>query len=168
MKRILLTMGAFCFACGLADAHGDAAPRGDAAAHAAHGAAPAKKMQKPWGIEGDPKAVARTVEITARDEMRFAPSAITVAEGETVRFVVRNDGKLMHELVIGTKQELDAHAAQMAKSQEMAHDGPYMTHVAPGAAGEIVWTFNRPGRFDIPGAATEYPIGSTDLGLLET
>ena len=148
MKRIPMTMGALFFACGFAHAHGDAAPRGDAAAHAAHGTAPAKKIQKPWGIPGDPKAVARTVEVTARDEMRFAPSAITVAQGETVRFVVRNDGKLMHELVIGTKQELDAHAAAMAKAQGMVHEEPYMTHVAPGESGEIVWTFNRPGRFD--------------------
>jgi uncharacterized cupredoxin-like copper-binding protein len=54
----------------------------------------------------------------------------------------------MHELVIGTKKALDAHAAAMAKSPAMAHDEPYMTHVAPGEAGEIVWTFNRPGRFE--------------------
>ena len=148
MKRIPMMMSAAVFACGVVHAHGDAAPRGDAAAHAGHGATPARKAQKPWGIQGDPNAAARTIEITARDEMRFAPSAIAVAQGETVRFVVRNDGKLMHELVIGTKQELDAHAAAMAKSQEMAHEEAYMTHVAPGESGEIVWRFNRPGRFD--------------------
>jgi uncharacterized cupredoxin-like copper-binding protein len=151
MKWILMTMSAAFFACGVEYAQGEAVPHGDAAPHAA---APAKKNQKPWGIHGDPKAVARTIEIMASDEMRFAPSAITVAQGETVRFVVRNDGKLMHELVIGTKQELDAHAAAMAKpramakSHEMTHDDAYMTHVAPGESGEIVWTFNRPGRFD--------------------
>jgi len=154
MKRIAMAIAAACLAGGLAYAHGDAAApgstpgHGDTAAHGTHGAAPAKHVQTPWGVAGDSKAATRTIEITTRDEMRFAPSAFRVAQGETVRLLVRNDGKLMHELVIGTKKALDAHAAAMAKSSAMAHDEPYMTHVAPGAAGEIVWTFNRPGQFD--------------------
>src|SRR6476659_5008452 len=120
MKRIAMAIAAAFLTGGIAHAHGDAAAHGDAtshgdtAAHGGHGTAPAKKTQKPWGVAGDPKAVKRTVEIATRDEMRFSPSAIQVAQGETVRLVVRNDGKLMHELVIGTKKELDAHAATMA------------------------------------------------------
>jgi len=151
MKRIAMAIAAACLAGGLAHAHGDAAVPGGTAGHgatASHGAPPAKRAQTPWGVSGDSKAVTRTIEISTRDEMRFAPSAFRVAQGETVRLLVRNDGKLMHELVIGTKKALDAHAAAMAKSSAMAHDEPYMTHVAPGEAGEIVWTFNRPGRFD--------------------
>ena len=148
MKRIAMAIAAAFLAGGLAHAHGDTAAHSGTAGHGAQGAAPAKKTQQLWGVAGDPKAVARTIEITTWDEMRFAPSAIRVAQGETVRLVVRNEGKLMHELVIGTKKDLDAHAAAMAKSSAMAHDEPYMTHVAPGEAGEIVWTFNRPGRFD--------------------
>ena len=153
MKRIAMAIAA-CLAGGLAYAHGDAAApggtagQGDTIAHGAHVAAPAKRAQTPWGLAGDSQAATRTIEITTRDEMRFAPSAFRVAQGETVRLLVRNDGKLMHELVIGTKKALDAHAAAMAKSPAMAHDEPYMTHVAPGEAGEIVWTFNRPGRFE--------------------
>jgi len=151
MKRIAMAIAAACLAGGLAHAHGDAAVPGGTAGHgatASHGAPPAKRAQTPWGVSGDSKAVTRTIEISTRDEMRFAPSAFRVAQGETVRLLVRNDGKLMHELVIGTKKALDAHAVAMAKSSAMAHDEPYMTHVAPGEAGEIVWTFNRPGRFD--------------------
>jgi uncharacterized cupredoxin-like copper-binding protein len=49
--------------------------------------------------------------------------------------------------VIGTQQALDEHAALMLKFPNMAHDEPYMAHVAPGKAGEIVWTFNRAGDF---------------------
>ena len=45
------------------------------------------------------------------DSMRFTPASITVAEGETVRLVVKNDGKLMHEFVLGTKEAHEAHAA---------------------------------------------------------
>ena len=80
--------------------------------------------------------------------MRFTPARLEVREGETVRFVVRNDGRTMHEFVIGTKAENDAHAALMMKFPDMEHDEPWMAHVPPGQAGEIVWTFNRAGEFD--------------------
>jgi uncharacterized cupredoxin-like copper-binding protein len=111
-------------------------------------AAPAKKEQKAWGIGGDAKSVKRTIEVTMTDNMRFSPDRIDVKQGETVKFVVKNAGKVMHEMVIGTKKDLDEHAAMMVKHPGMEHDEPYMTHVAAGKAGEIVWTFNRPGDFD--------------------
>jgi len=38
------------------------------------------------------------------DEMRFEPAAIDVTAGETIRFVHRNVGKVMHEMVIGTRR----------------------------------------------------------------
>ena len=107
-----------------------------------------KKEQKPWGIAGEPKAVKRTVEITMSDAMRFTPDVVEVKQGETVRFVVRNAGKQMHELVIGTRKELDEHSAMMAKYTGMEHDEPYMAHVGPGKKGELVWHFNRAGDFD--------------------
>lgn len=107
-----------------------------------------KKEQKPWGIAGDPKAVKRTVEITMTDNMRFSSDNIEVRQGETVKFVVKNAGKMMHEMVIGTKKDLDEHAAMMVKFPGMEHDEPYMTHVAAGKVGEIVWNFNRAGDFD--------------------
>lgn len=107
-----------------------------------------KKEQKPWGIAGEPKAVKRTVEITMSDAMRFTPDVVEVKQGETVRFVVKNAGKQLHELVIGTKKELDEHAALMVKFTGMEHDEPYMAHVGPGKKGELVWHFNRAGDFD--------------------
>ena len=64
-----------------------------------------------------------------------------------MRFTVRNRGRLLHEFVIGTQQALDEHAALMLKFPNLAHDEPYMAHVAPGQTGEIVWTFNRVGGF---------------------
>ena len=105
------------------------------------------KEQKDWGIAGDAKAVQRTLRVTMSDQMRFTPSQFTVKVGDTVRLVIRNEGKLMHELVIGTPQELEAHAALMVKFPDMEHDEPYMAHVPPGQSGELVWTFNRPGEF---------------------
>jgi uncharacterized cupredoxin-like copper-binding protein len=107
-----------------------------------------KKEQKAWGIAGDAKAAKRTVDVGMLDTMRFTPDKLEVREGETVRFRVRNSGKVMHEFVIGTKAENDKHAELMLKFPEMEHDEPYMAHVGPGKTGEIVWTFNRPGDFD--------------------
>jgi uncharacterized cupredoxin-like copper-binding protein len=117
----------------------------------AHGnkAEPVRKEQKPWGIAGDAAAAKRTIEITMSDAMRFTPSTIEVKQGEVVKFVIRNGGKMMHELVIGTKKELDEHAALMLKFPNMEHDEPYMAHVAAGKKSDLIWNFNRPGEFDI-------------------
>ena len=144
----LAALTGLTLAAGTAIAHG-------AAAHKAKSPAPLKKEQKDWGIAGDAKAVTRTIEVHMSDAMRFTPALIEVRAGETVRLMHRNDGKVLHEFVLGTKPELDAHAALMLKFPNMEHDEPYMAHVAPGKTGEIVWTFNRAGEFDfaclIPG-----------------
>ncbi|SFC49200.1 Uncharacterized copper-binding protein, cupredoxin-like subfamily [Polaromonas sp. OV174] len=114
------------------------------------GAKPAavKKEQKEWGVAGDAKSVTRTVTLTMDDNMRFTPDKLAFKQGETVRFVIRNQGKLRHEMVIGTRQDLEAHAAMMAKFPTMEHDEPYMAHVAAGKQQDLVWTFNRAGEFD--------------------
>lgn len=104
--------------------------------------------QKDWGIAGQARQVQRTITLNMTDAMRFTPDRIAVRQGETVRLRVRNSGRVMHELVIGTPQELAAHAEMMRKHPGMEHDEPYMTHVAPGKTGEIIWTFNRAGEFE--------------------
>lgn len=111
-------------------------------------AGPVRKEQKDWGIAGDAQRVGRTIQLTMTDTMRFSPERIEVKQGETVRFVIVNTGKMLHEMVIGTRKELDAHAALMAKFPTMEHDEPYQAHVAAGKAGELVWNFNRAGDFD--------------------
>jgi uncharacterized cupredoxin-like copper-binding protein len=131
-------IAAVCALAAPAYAHGDAST---------HAAGPVKKEQKPWGIAGDAKAVSRTVRITMLDTMRFSPDRVEVKLGETVRFAHRNAGQQLHEFVIGTREENDAHAALMVKFPGMEHAEPYMAHVAAGKAGEIVWRFNRPGEF---------------------
>ena len=107
-----------------------------------------KKEQKAWGIAGDAKAVKRTITLAMTDNMRFTPDKIEVNEGDTIKLVMQNTGKVMHEMVIGTKKELEEHAALMVKFPGMEHDEPYMAHVGPGKTGEIIWTFNRAGNFD--------------------
>ena len=107
------------------------------------------------GIAAEPKAATRTVTLRMSDQMRFTPDVVEIKLGQTVRLDIRNDGKMLHELVIGTVKELEAHAALMLKFPNMEHDEPYMAHVAAGKRGAIVWTFNRPGDFEfaclIPG-----------------
>ena len=119
-------------------AHGDKHPQSPGAV---------VKEQKAWGIAGDPRPDLRTIHVAMNDDMRFTPASITVDEGETVRIAVKNDGRLMHEFVLGTKEVHDEHAALMLKFPNMEHDEPYMVHVPPGRTGEIVWTFNRAGEF---------------------
>lgn len=114
----------------------------------AHHATPAIQEQQDWGIAGEAKDVQRTIMLTMSDDMRFTPSRIEVRQGETVRLRVRNSGKLMHELVLGTPRGLAAHAEMMMKHPGMEHDEPWMAHVAPGMTGDIVWTFNRAGEFE--------------------
>lgn len=103
--------------------------------------------QYAWGREGDAGKVARTIRVDMADTMRFSPDHVRVKRGETVKFVVRNTGKVMHEMVIGTQEELEKHAEMMKKHPGMEHDAPYMAHVAPGGRQDIVWTFDKPGTF---------------------
>ena len=111
-------------------------------------AGPVKKEQKDWGIAGNAKAGMRTVEFRMTDNMRFTPDKIEVKQGETVKLIIKNSGAVMHEFVLGTKKELEKHAALMLKFPNMEHDEPYMAHVPAGKTAEIIWTFNRPGNFD--------------------
>ncbi len=98
----------------------------------------------PAGEPGDPSKVSRTIEITMADNMRFTPSFVRVKRGETVRFLVSNQGKLEHELVIGTLKELKEHAAMMREMPEMAHSDENMVTVKPisygGSRAEDPWT----------------------------
>jgi len=114
--------------------------------HAA--AAPVAAGQTAWGVAGTLAQVNRTVTLDMTDSMRFTPDKLTFQEGDTVRFVVRNTGRMLHEMVIGTPDELAKHAAMMARFPNMEHDEAYMVHVDPGKTGEIVWHFNRAGSIE--------------------
>ena len=103
--------------------------------------------EKPFGRPGDPKRVTHTINIDMNDEMEYLPNGLRLKVGDTIRFVVRNSGRIMHELVLGTMEELKAHAELMRKHPGMEHDEPYMAHVAPGKTQTIVWQFTKPGAF---------------------
>lgn len=97
---------------------------------------------------GKASQVARTVDVDMTDSMRFTPGEISVKQGETVRFVVKNSGAVKHELVLGTAEELKEHYAMMLKMPGMEHADDNMVSVAPGTTGEVVWRFTRAGKVD--------------------
>ena len=61
------------------------------------------------GVPGKAAKVTRTIAVDMTDNMRFTPERIAVSRGETRRFKVTNSGKLKHELVLGTKKDLEEH-----------------------------------------------------------
>lgn len=101
----------------------------------------------PFGRQGDPSKVTRTIRVDMADSMRFTPADLAIKRGETVKLIATNKGQVLHEMVLGTPEELKKHAELMRKFPEMEHEEAHMTHVKPGKSGEIVWQFDKPGEF---------------------
>jgi uncharacterized cupredoxin-like copper-binding protein len=97
------------------------------------------------GKPGTAAKATRTITVEMSDTMRYTPSDIQVKQGETVRFVIKNLGKVKHELSLGTEKELLEHLEQMKKFPDMEHDEPSKVTLAPGKQGEIVWQFTKAG-----------------------
>jgi uncharacterized cupredoxin-like copper-binding protein len=111
-----------------------------------------------FGEPGDPKKPARVVVVTMKEvdgKMLFSPNKLIVNKGEQIRFRLRNEGLLDHEMVLATLEENLKHAEEMKKNPEMEHDDPNAKRVAPAQRSEIVWKFTKVGTFDfsclIPG-----------------
>ncbi len=100
------------------------------------------------GKPGVAAKVTKTMNVDMSDTMRFTPATISVKPGETVRFIVKNSGKIKHEMVLGSISELKEHAAMMAKFPEMEHSDPNQVTVEPGKTGELIWQFGKAGKFD--------------------
>lgn len=101
------------------------------------------------GQAGDAKKVSRTITVEMSDTMRFTPDSITVKRGETIRFLVKNNGKIKHEFNLGNAAKLQEHAAMMEKSPGMQHAEPNAVSVEPGKTGEVIWQFTQAGTVDI-------------------
>lgn len=111
-----------------------------------------------YGKAGDPKKPARIVQVVMAErdgKMSFIPDRIEIRRGEQIRFQLRNNGELDHELVLATLAENLKHAVEMQKNPDMEHDDPNAKRLAPKKTGEIVWAFTKAGEFDfsclIPG-----------------
>ena len=111
-----------------------------------------------YGKAGDPKKTARIVQVVMAErdgKMSFIPDRLEIRRGEQIRFQLRNNGELDHELVLATLEENLKHAVEMQKNPDMEHDDPNAKRLAPKKTGEIVWAFTKAGEFDfsclIPG-----------------
>ena len=87
---------------------------------------------------------ARTVEVSMVD-VAFEPTTLTVEDGETIRFVFRNDGKVAHDAFLGDDAAQKAHETEMSSmgGEGMDHGGDATTAVTvePGKTAEITHTF---------------------------
>jgi uncharacterized cupredoxin-like copper-binding protein len=115
--------------------------------HAAMNTKRSRPANAPFGREGDARKVNRVIRIAMSDAMRYFPDQIRVKRGDTVRFIVRNTGKMPHEMVLGTMDGLKKHAELMKQNGAMEHDEANVAHVGPGGTGRIVWQFTKPGEF---------------------
>ena len=98
------------------------------------------------GEPGKAADAKRTVTVNMLDSMRFTPQSITVKQGETIKFIVKNSGKVKHEMVLGTEKELKEHYEVMKKNPEMEHADDNQITVQPGKSGEIIWRFTKAGK----------------------
>lgn len=93
---------------------------------------------------------ARTIGLTLVDSLYQPPSAIRVRKGETVKFVLRNRGKLPHEALIGTVAEQTAHEKEMkAMGPGTMGDTDYAVTVKAGVTKTLTWKFDKAGKFEI-------------------
>jgi uncharacterized cupredoxin-like copper-binding protein len=138
MKAVLFSV--LLLAPALAWAHGEKM-------HDAPAVDYSKAEEHAFGRAADPRHAKRTVRVEMTDQMKFTPATLTVKRGEIVRFVPVNKGQVMHEMVLGTMDDLKKHSDLMKKHPGMEHDEPHMAHVAPGKSGEMGWQFTQAGDF---------------------
>lgn len=85
------------------------------------------------GEPGDEADVAQVIEIDMTDALRFDPSEIEVAAGETVEFKLTNTAPSPHEFVLGPAHE---HSDDMQHAEENATGA-----IEPGESTSVIWSF---------------------------
>jgi uncharacterized cupredoxin-like copper-binding protein len=103
------------------------------------------------GEPGDETKSARIVQVTmieADGKMLFLPNRIEIKKDEQVKFMLRNNGELDHEFILGTTAENLKHAESMKKNPDMEHDDPNGKRLAPKKTDQIVWRFTQVGEFE--------------------
>ncbi len=83
-----------------------------------------------------------TVEVALRHSA-FVPERVWVVEGSEVRFVVRNEDPIDHELIVGPDEVHERHE----RGTHAVHGAvPGEVSVAAGETGETTYRFDEPGR----------------------
>ena len=117
-----------------------------------------------FGEPGKASEITRTVTVMMTDN-RYEPEEIDVKMGETIRFVIKNQGEFVHEFNIGTAKMHKDHQAEMMLMVEhgvlepdkinyaqmkmdmgggktMEHDDPNSALLEPKKFSEIIWKFD--------------------------
>jgi len=120
-----------------------------------------------FGEPGDPAANSRVIKVFMKETekgMSYAPKKIAVRRGEQIRFSLVNAGASDHEFVLGTHEEILAHAEEMKKNPDMEHDDPQSARLQTKQTGDLVWRFTKEGTFEyaclIPGHLESGMIGT--------
>jgi uncharacterized cupredoxin-like copper-binding protein len=105
-----------------------------------------------FGAPGKAAAVDRTIRIKARD-VSFDVKSVTVKVGETVRFIVANEGAADHEFTLGDAATQAAHRQEMLEMGDMdmghAHHGDAnAVFLKSGETKELVWRFGKAGQIE--------------------
>lgn len=120
-----------------------------------------------FGRQGDPASVSRTIDLEVDDHLRYKPGEITVRQDETIRFRVKNSGRHIHGLALGTMTDLKEHARSMRAEPDMQQDESHTVRVAPGASETLVWQFTKAGEFHygclVPGHLEAGMIGKINV-----
>lgn len=107
-------------------------------------------MESLAGKPGDESNVSRTITVTADDSMRFTHEPFNIQDGETIKFVVTNNGAIPHEFAIGTKDEHTEHGQMMMASPDMHHGpGGNAITVKPGETLELIWAFENAWQIEV-------------------
>ncbi len=119
---------------------------------------------KAIGVKGNEKDIDRVITVLMYDNY-FEPNQIKIKKNETIKFLVKNKGELVHEFNIATKAMHLKHQTEMMemveneiilvdkidkiKMKEMAKKNPSMAHshsnsvlLSPGESAELIWKFS--------------------------
>lgn len=100
-----------------------------------------------FGSPGNAQDVRRVIEVNLLDTMRITPNEVSVRQGETLRFRIRNTGSVAHEFVLGTPKEIIEHKEMMNTMPTMKNDEANAVSIAPRRTTDLIWRFSKPGMF---------------------
>jgi uncharacterized cupredoxin-like copper-binding protein len=103
------------------------------------------EMEYSFGSPAEPADADRTIEIAALDSFAFDPAELKVTAGETVTFLIVNEGRLVHDFTLGDQATQDEHEAEMTEMEDMAHDQPNVVTIPAGETVQLTWTFTEAG-----------------------
>ena len=136
------------------------------------------------GEEGKHSDVVKTITIKMYDNF-FEPAQINIKKNDTIKFIVLNAGKLVHEFNIATKAMHLKHQSEMnmlvekeillpdridrQKQKKMAKKNPSVSHshsnsvlLSPGERAELIWKFSNKVKLE---AACNVP-GHYEVGMI--